>query len=347
MKLLWIAKGHLNNDFAGVDGGDNIRIPLIRALADLGVEIDFFTYPLDMDLNPSPIPPEFGIKPIFESAEKHVQRTGIITKTSLTLNNKYDAALLEVRPGYMAAEAYMQNVIIDFLLKHNVRTFLWDQDLWAAESIDFRYRDKVVLLRPYIKPNSKFKNQRYFPYFYHNVSVENREPIFDVVYIGNRYEREKEFVRVMSKLRGRKVLISGDWTVKAPHIVKMFRSFTWLGPTSHMFTIPLLTLGKCTVHFGRAIMREFGLIPIRSFEALMAGRPCFMWKFGVKTEFDDKSFMIRKSANIRLIINSQYHKVWNEFSSVFGQSFYSVKAAAERFINLVEGEKCLPLQLTR
>ena len=280
MRLLWVGKGHLDNLFAGVDGGANIRLPLIAALHERSVDIDFFTFKLDHDFQPADI--EFlHLEPYVESCRAKVDTIGDVDSIEHYSFKDTDVLFLEVRPGFMYTEAYQQNLLIKRALDCGVLVIAADQDLWAEHSIDRNFRDKIIVLRTAVRPLTSFPKQWFFPYYWHEVDMPDRKPEYDVVYVGNRYEREYDFAEFMKPLRSLKVLVSGDWIQKAPQIINEFPEFQWIGSTLHSYTLPLLKLGACTVHVGRKIMRQYGLTPIRPFEAYMAGRPCYIKRYDI------------------------------------------------------------------
>lgn len=344
MRILWIAKGHLTNNFAGVDGGANIRIPLMNQLHKLGHIVDFASYPLDMEFVSANIS--------FLELQEHIESCAVDSYLYEDLASishiieAYDAVLLEVRPGYMFNESYTQNTIIDVALKHKKVVLVWDQDIWAEHSIDMKFRDKVVLLRPYSKANPIFPKQEFFPYFHHSVQLPSREPQYDLVYIGNRYEREYDFMTVMKPIHDLKlrVLISGDWVQKAPYVVREFPNFHWIGSTLHSYTLPLLQLGKCTIHIGRPIMRQYGVTPIRPFEAYMAERPCFVQQYDIcdyiykgmnanQLLFSDKIMCNEDIANV-LCDTSWFDSFVEAQRNVLGA--YSVEYAAARLLQIID-----------
>lgn len=344
MRILWIAKGHLTNNFAGVDGGANIRIPLINQLQKLGHIVDFVTYPLDMEFMPANIS-FLGLQEYKESCITTTYTYEELSYRIIDVIRKCDAVLFEVRPGYMFNESYAQNMIIDIALKNKKVVLLWDQDLWAEHSIDMKFRDKVILLRPYSRTNSVFPKQEFFPYFYHAVTLPSREPQYDLVYIGNRYEREYDFMTVMKPIHDLdlRVLISGDWIQKAPYVVREFPKFHWIGSTLHSYTLSLLQLGKCTMHIGRPIMRQYGLTSIRPFEAYMAERPCFVQQYDIndyiysgndsnKLLFSDKIMCNENFAD--MLRNADYFDSFVEAQcNILGS--YSVEYAAARLLQII------------
>lgn len=287
LKILMCGKGHLTNDYAGVDGGSNIRIPLINELFLRGHKIDWTSFALNMELQHSNI--DFlGIQPYVESCEEAVRENILLykaidkVKTAKT-EDVYDALVLEARPSWMYEESYLQNTLIKAALKRGIAVLVLDQDLWADTAIDASFRPYVRLMRPYEACNFVFPYQEMFAYYHHNVNLLTREPMYDVVYIGNRYEREADFIEFMRPIHDANlsVLVSGDWVIKAPYVVKEFPKFHWIGSTRHSYTLPLLQRGRCTVHVGRKVMRQYGLTPVRPFEAYMAGIPCFVKQYDV------------------------------------------------------------------
>lgn len=249
-RILWCGKGHLDNNYAGVDGGSNIRIPLINELTshnkDYSCEIDWTSFHLDADLQPSNI--DFlGLAPYNESCESSISEKLMMFKaldrlTAVKQEVKYDALVLEVRPSWTFEEAYLQNKLIKAALKHNIAVLLLDQDLWADAAIDASFRQHVRLMRPYSRCNSVFPYQEFYPYYYHAINLRKKEPEYDIVYIGNRYERDIDFIDFMRPIHqhGLKVLVSGDWVLKAPYVVREFPKFHWIGSTLHTYTLPLL-----------------------------------------------------------------------------------------------------------
>jgi hypothetical protein len=334
MDILWIGKGHLNNSYTGVDGGSNIRIPLINELKRRGHDIDWASYALNADMIPSNVS-FLDIKPYAESCEKSVEAkrnlnisidNDIVTHS--ILSNSYDAIVMEVRPSTMFEEAYLQNKMISTALKSANKVFLYDQDLWAETSIDSAFKPFVTLLKPYVRCSPTFQHQEFFPYFYHKVQLQYMRPQYDVVYIGNRYEREWDFVRFMNQFvshaKDASVLVSGDWISKAPYVVKEFPSFHWIGSTPHSYTLPLLQLGTCTVHMGRSVMRDYGMTSMRPFEAYMADRLCYVQRYAINDYIYSKQShcVVNDGADVANLINMsdiliEQHEALKKYSLEF------------------------------
>lgn len=274
MRIGWFDTDNLDNNYCGKDGGSNIRIPFLRELNRVGHSIDYQTYDAgNYRYQGRRKLKELGI---LRQASRYRDSLDCVRQVSrLAIKiDEYDAVVVEARSPEFD-EIRSQLDIMRAAMAEDVPIFLLDRNNWAKD-LDKRYRKHATLLRPYPAINPAFKKQEYFPYWFDpSIPVNDIEPQFDFVYVGNRWGRTAEMRAFLEELSDYELMIIGNWPDREPELCDEFDQVEWLGSMPHFATVPLLSLGRATFHVGKPDYNELGFVTMRAAEAIMARRPCY------------------------------------------------------------------------
>lgn len=275
--IYWFGAGHLHNKYIGVDGGSNIRLPLMRELMEFGYKIYWMGFSANKRFKNS----YMDLMDIYEYS-------GVVDLTQeveYTNQIKEDGALLvEFRPniqkpGYNFEFEWKEQInLINEFLRRNLPVFVWDQDHWAAEQLDKDLLQKIVLLTPSEKRiEGSIQETFYYPTTNEKVNLNFYGRDIDIVYCGNVYGRRDDFGEFMKHFNSDnvRVLVTGNWLRKdngdRDFALDNFNHFMWIGQTEHWTTIPLLRRALFTVQINNKAQQEYGQPTARLFEAHRAG----------------------------------------------------------------------------
>lgn len=275
--------GHVDNGYTGVDGGSNIRIPLMKELMAKGCKVYWCGIEKQAPMKNKYLD-AFGLK-------KEDWYVDVSARVSEPLDIEDSFLLCEMRPnfskpGYTFEQEHTKLMsYVQSFVKNNRPVFIWDQDCWS-EYMPKDYRDKVTLLKPYETQIDGFPKQEKFMFFSQGEQApkgKKVEKLFDISYCGNVHARKEEFKEFMSPFSkyDRSVLVTGNWLRKKEDdrdfSLDNFPNFLWIGQSEHWSTLPLLKMAKATVNFSNKWQQDNGMITNRVFEAIDAGTPCFVY----------------------------------------------------------------------
>ena len=370
-RVYFYGTGSNHNFETSVYGGKLIRIPLMEALLDLGVDIrwlgfdcDEFTHSnyldiINLDKNDYKLDVTNKVPNVANRFMNYME-TDIANDAGKELDRNPGILLVELRPnlnkpGYnFQNEWRIQMQLIDLFYEKGLPVLVWDQDIWA-DHIPLEVRDKIVLLKPYFKDaDASFTNQEEFMYMWYKPWFDNKleklskNKIFDVTYCGNVYNRRDEFLQFLKPFdsQNKKVCVQGNWLRKKygdrDFALDNFKNFMFFGTTPHWSTLPTISMAKSVVHFANPDQQKAGLITARFFEALMGKSVIFC---------SDKIYGAERIVPSELLVESgedlidkwnfiDKNNMWNEMRRLFvdklGTEFHSSAYKAKQLIEIVK-----------
>ena len=284
--IYYYGVGSNHNFETSVYGGKLIKIPLFEALAKKGFKIKWIGWDCDdykknnyldllcLNANDFRLDATHLVQQQYHSPEAYIK----------SVVKKYPGSIIiELRPnikkdGYnFENEWRIQLELIDTFLELKLPVFIWDQDCWA-DQIPQKYRDKIILLRPYYnKADSSFTHQAEFFYMWYVPRFDKKlerlaeNKIFDVMYCGNVYNRRDEFLQFLKPFdeANKKVCVQGNWLRKKYNdrdfSLDNFPNFMFFGQTPHWATLPSIAMSKSVIHFANKEQQQAGLFTARIF----------------------------------------------------------------------------------
>lgn len=296
--------GGLQNNETGVDGGKNIRLPLMDEFRAAGYDVcwlGFETKGLEknhyldlLDLRAEDFVHDVRGYVHNRSIEfMNEQQTHIADEARLFIKNNPGILLVETRPnddkpGYNFKNEY--NIQMDYIytfIEEGLPVFLWDQDGWCDQLPD-DIKDHVVILKPYTEVlDSRFPMQEEFLYAWFTPSYECKlirlaqRKRFDIGYVGNVYGRRDDFLEYFGPFSNADlaVCIQGNWLRKKYNdrdfSLDNFPNFMFFGSSPHWAPLPTSALSKSVFHFSNPHHQKIGLPTARVFETLMGKSTIF------------------------------------------------------------------------
>ena len=299
MKILIASSGVHHNDYCGVDGSSNLKIPMSETLAeemevyytslDLGYEtfsnpvlsfMEPFKYHFTMSMKAVPLP--------FEKA----------------IEEEFDFILVFSRPRNEWSYRYPfdhQSWKVEKLLNKGLeesdKTILYDLDEWAGDWGDYidagvelwrSYEKQIIAPSKFVPPMSYMPLGDMWVKLRVNINMLKKYLLkvwgkgqpFDIAYAGNVYGRSAVAHSVFKALSEEfKLLVTGNWTrPKDSYFLKELPRVSFIGSSPHWTTIPLMSLSKFSLIIGNNQHIKHGVLPCRVFEAWVAMTPIIVDK---------------------------------------------------------------------
>jgi hypothetical protein len=332
MKIGWFGKARWDNDFAGVWGVANIRLPLAYGLQKAyGAEILDYTMHVD--------------KKQFNSFVKLMGLKKEILKIETSHGgpiDKLDAMIIEARPAEFEEEFEKEVVLIDMCRQVGVPVFIWDMDLWAHD-LPPHLKDYCTLLRPYLTHNGDFNKLEEFHYFWNDIFdyQKNAQKNIDLCYVGNQYQRQHKFDKYIGELAKKNrhgIVVAGNWLKESKVIDSIkHKGITFVGEIEHWSCIPLLAHARTTMQIVRDDYSEIGLMTARMFEAFSAGTACLADSeiYGIDQLIPD-DWIVENATEIDNLLNNDVGETadWSEFEEKMKPHYYLDRA--EQLVRLIE-----------
>ena len=282
MKALLVGAGVCHNNYVGVDGSSNFRYTLIDK-TKYRVEWDYLnvSYPYVNSPKYNPLIDTLGyykLEYLFirQAMCKPVQPKDVDM-------SEYDRLIIETRPKFykpnylFTHESYVLTYLMEAANEFGVKVSVVDFDDWL-----WHYEPILQDLK-HVKTFTNILNHRYkvdgyiWPNFtqysslHIDVAKRSLYKVFDYIHIGNVYNRQKYLHFFNDLAKKYRLAMTGNWN----RFMGSVNNITFLGPTPHWSTIPMLLESNASIVIGNDFQTKYSTLQFRIGEALMAKCPLY------------------------------------------------------------------------
>lgn len=208
---------------------------------------------------------------------------------------------------------HRQNALLDYYHAKGVPIIIHDGDLKMTPEEELRWPN-AILSDACVNPRHQTRKRITVPWCnYMQRFEETCEYSYSYTYVGNNYERDKQFLKYYVqpskklRLRGVQTTVYGNWLQKSPErtdpgeLIKIAKHIAFGGRLAYKDIFPVFSNSVAVTHITKDDYTPYGNITGRFFEAIKSGVPALIpneYRHARPVGLADKSLLVKTSKDV-------------------------------------------------